>query len=183
MTRFMSWIAVPLSVLISSGSALATNTVAAGTIESIDATNKSFVLVDAGKKVYTFRFAEDLTVNRGGKEGKNDLKAGDVVHVCYDKGILNWTSHYILVLDGASKTQTLIKGTFKSYDPATKEMTFTDEAKTDTTYPVGKATIRFNMKEGPIADSKIGDQALIIVDSVSGKSTLKALMIERTNSQ
>ena len=86
-------------------------------------------------------------VNRAGKESKSDLKAGDAINVCYDKGFFTWTANYILVQEGTSKDCELIHGNVKGYDAAKKELTFTNEVKKDSTYTMGKAMVRFNMED------------------------------------
>ncbi len=170
-----------LAIALLAGHAAAADTVASGKIKSINAENKSFVLTDSANKDFTFKLGDNLTVNRLGKESKSDLKAGDAISVCYDKGILHWTANYILVQEGTSKNFELREGTVKGYDPAKKELTFTNEDKKDSTYPIGNAVVRLNMTESPIANVKIGDHALLIVDVVAGKSTLQSVMVNRVN--
>ena len=73
-----------------------------------------------------------------------------------------------------------MRGTFKSYDPAKKQMLFTDEgSKTSTTYDMGDASVRLNMKTSKISDIETGDQALLIVDTTATRPTLRAVMVDR----
>ena len=131
-------------------------------------------------KDHTFKLGDHLVVNRSGKESKSDLKAGDPISVCYDKGILSWTAHYILVQEGTAKDSELIRGNVKGYDAETKELSFTNEAKTDATYSVGKAMVRLNMEDTKIENIKIGDHALLIVNTVKGGTpTLQSVMVDR----
>ena len=44
---------------------------------------------------------------------------------------------------------------------------------------MGKAMVRFNMEGANIDNVKIGDHALLIVDTVAGKSTLQSVMVDR----
>ena len=113
-----------------------------------------------------------------GKESQSDLNAGDPVNVCYDKGLLTWTAHYILVQEGDTKNRELVHGFVKNYDADKKEVTFTDEAK-DWTFPMGDAKVRLNREDSKIRDIKIGDKALAIVEKRGEAATLKCLMIER----
>ena len=165
--------------VVVSGSAVAADTIAVGKVKSIDAEAKSFVMTDSADKEFTFKFGDHFVVNRAGKEGKGDLKVGDAINVSYDKGIVNRTASYVLVQDGDNKNCELIRGAVKGYDADRKELTFTHESKKDATYPMGDAVVRLNREEVKIESVKIGDNALLIVQSIDGKATLKSLMAER----
>jgi Cu/Ag efflux protein CusF len=173
------WLGATLAIALLASTAAAADTVAGGKIKSIDADNKTFVLTDSNDKDFTFKLGDRLVVNRAGKESKSDLKAGDAIDVCYDKGAVTWTAHYILVQEGTSKNSGLIRGNVKSYDADKRELTFTNEVKKDSTYPIGKALLRVNMQDAEIGSVKIGDHALLIVDTVEGKSTLQSVMVDR----
>src|SRR5947209_13922414 len=97
-------------VALLAGSAAAADTLAAGTVKSVNAEKKQFVLTDGAEKDFTVQFADNVVINRGGKEGSSDLKTGDAVSICYDKGVLTWTAHYILVKEGETKDSQLIDG-------------------------------------------------------------------------
>ena len=64
--------------------------------------------------------------------------------------------------------------------PARKSLR-TNRVKKDSTYPMGKAIVRTNMADAKIASVKIGDDALLIVDTVEGKATLRSVMVDRAN--
>ena len=177
--RLTKWISTTLAIVLMAGAAAAADTVAGGKIKSIDADNKSFVLTDSADKDFTFKIGDKLIVNRLGKESKTDLKAGDAINVCYDKGTFTWTAHYILVQEGTSKNNELIRGSVKSYDADKRELTFTNEAKKDSTYSMGKALVRRNMEDTTIENVKIGDHALLIIDTQDGKKTLQSVMVDR----
>jgi Cu/Ag efflux protein CusF len=180
MMMFLSkWISATLAIALLANAAAAADTVASGKVKSINADNKTFVLTDAADKDLTFKLGDNLVVNRAGKESKSDLKSGDAINVCYDKGLLTWTAHYILVQEGTSKNSELIRGNIKSYNADKKELTFTNEVKKDATYSMGKATVRFNMEDAKIEGVKIGDHALLIVDRVEGQRTLQSVMVDR----
>ena len=168
-----------MAIVLSAGVSMAAQAISTGKVKSIDADNKKFVLTDSADKDFTFKFADNLVVNRAGKEGNSDLKAGDTISVCYDKGTFTWTVHYILVHEGVTKNCELIVGAVKSYDSDKKELTFTNEAKKDTTYPIGNATVRVNMEDAKIDTIKIGDHAVLMVDTVDGKATLRSVMVDR----
>ncbi len=168
-----------LVFVLMAGPAPADNTVASGKVKSINADNKTFVLTDSADKDFTFKFGDALVVNRGGKETKTDLKSGDAINICYDKGLLTWTAHYILVQEGTSRNSELIRGNVKGYDADKKELIFTNEAKKDSTYSMGKAPVRVNMEDARIENVKIGDHALLIVETLEGRPTLQSVMIER----
>jgi Cu/Ag efflux protein CusF len=178
MMCLIKWISATTLVALMANTAAA-DTVASGKIKSINPDNKTFVLTDSADKDHTFKLGDKLVVNREGKESKSDLKAGDAVNVCYDKGVFTWTAHYILVQEGTSKNSQLIRGNVKGYDGDKKELTFTNELKKDSTYLMGKAIVRFNMEDSKIENVKIGDHALLIVDTVAGKSTLQSVMVDR----
>jgi Cu/Ag efflux protein CusF len=173
------WICAPLAIVLLAGIVAAADTVARGKVKSINADNKTFVLTDSADKDLTFKLGDNLVVNRAGKESRSDLKAGDAINVCYDKGDLTWTAHYILVQEGKSKNCELIRGNVKSYDADTRELTFTNESAKSSTYSVGKARVRVNMEDSKIENVKIGDHALLIVDTVEAKSTLRSVMVDR----
>jgi len=173
------WISTTLAIALLASTAAATERVASGKVKSINADNKTFVLTDSADKDFTFKFGDNVVINRAGKESKTDLKAGDPISVCYDKGVLTWTSHYILVQEGASTNCELIRGNIKSYDADKKELTFTNDVKKDSTYSIGKAMVRLNMEDTKIENVKIGDHALIIVDTAKGATTLRSVMVDR----
>jgi Cu/Ag efflux protein CusF len=174
-----NWLSATLAIALLASTAAAADTVASGKVKSINAENKTFVLTDSADKDFTFKLGENLVVNRGHKESKSDLKAGDAINVSYDKGILTWTANYILVQEGTSKNCELIRGNVKGYDVEKKELTFTNEVKKDSTYAMGKAMVRVNMEDTKIGDIKIGDHALLIVNTTEGKSTLTSVMVQR----
>jgi Cu/Ag efflux protein CusF len=172
------WLSAPLVIALLASTAAAADTTAGGKIKSINAEKKTFVVTNDDKD-NTFKFDDNLVVNRDGKESKSDLKAGDAIYVCYDKGLLNWTAHYILVQEGQFKNSELIQGNVKGYEADKKELNFTNLSKQTTAYSVGQAPVRLNMEESKIEDVKIGDNVLIIVDTVDGKSTLRSVMVKR----
>jgi len=45
---------------------------------------------------------------------------------------------------------------------------------------MGKAVVRFNMEESKIDNVKIGDHALLIVDTIEGRPTLQSVMVDRS---
>lgn len=177
--HFTKWFGALLVSAVTVGASTGADTIAGGTIKSIDANSKTFILTDSAKKEHTFSLGENVIVNRAGKEGKNDLKAGDAVHVSYDKGLFTWTSNYVLVQEGTNKDWVLIRGNVKGYDPEKKEMNFTNESKQDSLYAMGAATVRLNLLESKMSEIAIGDQALLIVEVLNGKSTLKCVLAER----
>jgi hypothetical protein len=173
------WISTTLAIALLASTAVAAEVVASGKVKSINADNKTFVLTDSADKDFTFKFGDKVVINRAGKESKTDLKAGDPISVCYDNGFLTWTAHYILVQEGDSKNCELIRGNIKSYDADKKELTFTNQIKKDSTYAIGKAMVRLNMEDAKIESVKIGDHALLIVDTAKGATTLRSVMVDR----
>lgn len=174
------WISTTLAIALMASTAAAADTIGSGKVKSINADKKTFVLIDSyNKKDYTFKFGDHLIVNREGKESKSDLKAGDWIDASYDKGTFTWTAHYILVRAGKSEHSDLIRGSVKSYDADKKELTITNEDKKDATYVMGKAMVRVNMEATKIENIKIGDHALIIVETVGKTATLRSVMVER----
>jgi Cu/Ag efflux protein CusF len=180
MKSFMKWVGAAAAVVLVAGAASAANTLAAGTVKSVDGEKKEFVLTDGGNKDWTVQIADDAVINRGSKEGKADLKAGDEVSVCYDKGLRTWTAHYILVKEGDAKNCQLIRGAFKGYDADKKQFTGTDKESKDWTYSLNDVKVRLNMQDSKIEDVKIGDHYLAVVDQADGKTVLKSLMVERS---
>ena len=162
------------------GTAIGSEALATGTIKGVNADKGDFVLTDSAGKDVTFKLGDKVVVNRGGTEGKSDLKAGDAVNVSYDKGMVTWTAKYILVKEGDSKDWELAQCSFKSYDVDKKEIICTDAQGKDCTYAMGDAKVRMNGKEAKVEDIKIGDRVLCIIPQTAGdKKTLQALMFER----
>ena len=162
------------------GTAMGSDALATGKIKGINADKGDFVLTDSAGKDVTFKLGDTVVVNRGGTEGKSDLKAGDAVNVSHDKGLLTSTAKYILVQEGDSKDWELAQGSFKSYDATKKEIICTDAQGKDCTYAMGDAKVRMNCKEAKVEDVKIGEHVLcIILKTTGGKTTLQALMFER----
>ena len=166
------------AVVMLAGPALAEDAISAGKVKVVNAEKKDVVLTDNAGKDWTIKLGDDVVMNRGGKESQSDLNAGDSVNVCYDKGILTWTAHYILVQEGNTKNCELVHGTLKNYDVDKKEVTFTDHREKDWTFPMGSAKVRLNKHDSKIEDIKIGDRALGIVEKDGDTTTLKCLMFE-----
>jgi hypothetical protein len=136
-------------------------------------------LTDVGGKDWTFKLGDNVVINHGGKESKSDLNVGDPVNVCYDKGTFTWTAHYILVKKGASKNWKLVRGTFKGYDTEQKQLAFTDAGGKDLTFAWGDGKVRLNQEFTSVANIRIGDKGLFIVEKSGDTTTLKAVMVER----
>ncbi len=180
MMSLTKWVSATVATILLAGAALGADTVAGGKVKSVNADNKTFVLTDSADKDFTFNLGDGVVVNRAGKEGKSALKAGDAISVCYDKGVKNWTVHYILVQDASAKNCELVRGTFKSYDAEKKQMLFNGEgSKTATTYEMGDANVRLNMKASKISAIESGDHALLIVDTTATRPTLRSVMVDR----
>ena len=178
MKNFSKWFSALAAFVLLAGPAVAGHAIAAGKVKGIQADKKEFVLTDSAGKDWTFKLSDTVIINRAGKESQSDLKADDPVNVCYDKGLVTWTAHYILVQEGDAKNRELMHGAVKNYDADKEEVTFTDQAK-DWTFPMGYAKVRLNGKDSKIRDIKIGDKALAIVEKIGEVTTLKCLMIER----
>jgi Cu/Ag efflux protein CusF len=179
MKSFMKCVGAMAAMVLVSGAALAADTIGAGKVKSVDADKKEFVLSDSGGKEWTIKFADDVVINRGGKESATDLKVDDAVSVCYANGTLTRTAHYILVKEGDTKDYQLVRGSFKNFDADKKEFTFTDAKGKDWTHPMAEAKVRLNMQDSKIEDVKIGDNVLAIVEQIGDKTTLKCVMASR----
>ena len=179
MKSFSTWGSALAVLFLLAGTAMGSEALATGKIKGINANKSDFVLTDSAGKDVTLKLGDTVVVNRGGTEGKSDLKAGDAVNVSYDKGLLTSTAKYILVQEGDSKNWDLAQGSFKSYDAAKKEILCTDAQGKDCTYAMGHAKVRMNKKEAKVEDIKIGDRVLMILQTAGEKKTLQALMFER----
>ncbi len=172
------WASATFAIVLLAGSVVAAeNTIARGKVKSFDPDKKTFVVTDSSDKDITFTFDDSFVVNREGKEGKSDLKAGDPINVCHEKG--KGMAHYVLVQEGKCKNCELIQGSVKGYDADSKVLTFTNESDKTSRYSMGEAKVRLNMEATKIDNVKNGDHALLIVDTVDGKPILWSLMIER----
>jgi Cu/Ag efflux protein CusF len=178
MKNLLMWFSAMAAVVMLAGPAVAEDAISAGKVKGVNAEKKDFVLTDSAGKDWTIKLGDDVVINRGGKESQSDLNAGDAVNVCYDKGILTWTAHYILVQEGNTKNCELVHGTLKNYDVDKKQVTFTDHRGKDLTFPMGSAKVRLNNADSKIEDIKIGDRALGIVEKDGDATTLKCLMFE-----
>ncbi len=178
MKSLMKWVSAAAAIVLLAGTTLAAEAIAAGKVKGVNADKKEVVLTDTDGKDHTFKLDENVVINRGGKESKSDLNAGDAVNILYDKGRLTWTARYVLVQEGDSKDCQLMHGTFKGYDADKKEFSFTADGK-DLTFAMGDAKVRLNKENGKIEDIKIGDRTVIIVEKSGDKTTLRAVMVER----
>ena len=179
MKRISQWLCAMGAFVVLAGPAMAADAIAAGKIKAVNAEKKEIVLTDGEGKDWTIKLGDNVVINRGGKESQSDLNAGDSVNVCYDKGLLTWTAHYILVQEGNTKDCELVHGTVKNYDVDKKQVTFTDHRDKNWTFPMGDAKVRLNREDSKIQDLKIGDSALAIVEKTGDSTTLKCLMVER----
>jgi hypothetical protein len=193
MKSFSKWVSALAVLFLLAGTAMGSDALATGKIKGINAEKGEFVLSDSTGKDVTFKLGDMVVVNRGGKETKSELKAGDAVNVSYDKGLTTNTAKYILVQEGDSKKWDLAQGNFKSYDADKKEIICTDAQGKDCTYAMGDAKVRMckmgdakvgmtkkEAKEVKVEDIKIGDHVLCITLPTEGeKTTLHALMFER----
>lgn len=179
MKSISKWVSAVAAIVLLAGTAVAADTLMAGKVKSVNAEKKSFVLTDGAGKDNTFKLGDDVVINRGGKEIASDLKAEDVVSVCYDKGTLTWKAHYILVKEGDAKNYQLMRGSFKNYDADKKTFTYTDVGGKDWTFDMNGSKVRLNMQASKIEDIKIGDTTLAIVEEIGDNRTLKDLMVAR----
>jgi len=179
MTKFSGWFGTFATIVILAGPAMAADGIASGRIKDINANKKEFVLVDGAGKDWTIKLADDVIINRGGKETQADLKPGDPINVCYEKGALTWTAHYILVQEGEAAKCVLVHGTVKTFDPINKQVTLTDDQSKDWSYPVTNAKVRLNNRDGRMDDVKVGDKALALVEKDGERATVRSIMIER----
>ena len=178
MKNLLMWFGSMAAIVMMAGPAMADDAISAGNVKGVNAEKKDFVLTDRAGKDWTIKLGDAVVINRGGKESQSDLNAGDAVNVCYDKGLLTWTAHYILVQEGDTKKCELVHGTLKNYDVDKKQVTFTDHADKDWTFPMNHAKVRLNNADSKIEDIKIGDRALGIVEKEGDATTLKCLMFE-----
>jgi hypothetical protein len=167
------------AIVLLAGTALAAEAVIYGKVKTINDAQKEVVLTDSAGKDWTFKLAEDVVINRGGKESQTDLKTGDPVNVLFDKGAVTWKAHYFLVTDGDRKNWELMVGAVKSYDPDKKELSITDENGKVWVFAQGDAKVRINREDSKMQDIKTGDRASVIVEKYGDKTTLKSLMVER----
>ncbi len=183
MKSLTKWIFATVAAVLMVGSAQAIDAIAAGTVKSIDADKKTFVLTDSANKDHMFKLGENLLVNRAGEESKGGLKVGDAINVCYEDNNTPWVSHYILVQQGDFKGCELVRGKVKGYDADKKELSFVNDAKEVSSYPMGEAKVRQNREDAKIENIAIGEGALLIVHSANGKSKLMSIMADRARSQ
>lgn len=180
MKNLSRWAGAIVAIVLAAGPVVAADAIAAGKIKTINAEKKQVVLTDADGKDATFKLGDNVVINRDGKEGPNDLKVGDAVNVCYDKGLVTWTAHYFLVQEGDNKKAWLVHGTVKGYDVAKKELSLTDSNGQNIICSTGDAKIRLNKEDSKVEDVKVGDKCLAVMEPFGTKAILKSLMVERT---
>jgi hypothetical protein len=137
------------------------------------------VLTDSKGKDWTLSLGKEMIVNRDSKEGQAGLKVGDMVQVCYEKGVVANTAHYVLVQEGTNKNAELSHGAVKSFDAATKKLTWTDDNSKDWTYAIDEAKIRRNRQETTAADIKIGDSALVMTRGAGPDAKVALIILDR----
>ncbi len=179
MKSLSKWFSGLAAIVLMAGTAAAADAITNGKVKAINAGGKEVVVADAAGKEFTFKLGDNVVINRGGKEGKNELNAGDAVNIFCDKGLDTLTARYVLVREGDAKTWELMQGTVKGYDADNKELTFADEHAKDWKFAVGDAKVRLSKEALKAEDIKVGDHALVIVDKNGDKTTLKSVMIER----
>jgi Cu/Ag efflux protein CusF len=159
------------------GQAVATDAIINGKVKSVDTEKKSFVLTDSNGKDYTLKLDDNVVINRNGKESKNDLKASDPVSVFYDDGVTSNTAKRILVQEGDFKNCWLYRVSVKSFDSAAKKVTFHNALdKNDYVFTMGDAKVQLNGQNADMQNIKIGEAALIVVDSPGPNAKLRAVM-------
>ena len=168
-----------VAVLLLASTASAAPAIASGKVKGVNADKKEFVMTDGQVKDWTFKFAENAVMNRGGKESQSALAKDDNVFVHYDKGVITWTADYILVREGDSKNWELAHGNLKGYEGEKQLLTVTDENGKDVTIAARDAKAFKNDKECKFDDLKIGEHVLMIVSKDGGKTTLKTAMVTR----
>jgi hypothetical protein len=178
MKSILKWVSALVATVLLAGTVLAADAIAVGKVKSINSNNKEFVLTDAAGKDATIKLGDNVVINRGGKESNSDLKVGDAVNVCHEKGVVTWTAHYILVQEGDSKNCELLYGTVKSYDAGKKQLAFDEHGK-EWTFPLGDAKVHLNKQDSKVEEMKIGDNALVIVEKNGDKMVLKSVMLDR----
>lgn len=176
---FSKWFMAVAAIVLLAGTSVAADTIGTGKVKAINSDKKEFVLTDGADKDTTYKLDDNVVINRAGKESKSDLKVGDAVNLCYDKGLVTWTAHYILVQEGDSKNFGLVRGTIKSYDAEKKQLAFTSAQGKEMTFPMGATKVRLNKEASKAEDIKIGDTALAIIETDGDKETLKCLMVNR----
>jgi hypothetical protein len=179
MMSLSKYIGAMAALVLLAGTAAADDAVAHGKVKNINAGKKTFVMTDVSGKDATYSLGDNVAINRNGKESKSDLNEGDPVMICFDKGLLTSTAHYVLVLEGDYKNGELVRGSVKSYDAAKKQLLFTDEQNKDWTFVMGDAKVRLGQLDSKAEDVKIGEHALAIVDRTGNATILKCLMVDR----
>jgi predicted lipoprotein with Yx(FWY)xxD motif len=175
----LKWFGALAAMVLLAATAAAADAVAIGKVKEVNADKKTVVLTEANGKDYTFKLDEHAVINRGGKESKSDLNAGEAVNILFDKGLTSSTARYVLVQEGDSKNWELVHGAFKSYDTDKKQFCITDANGKDVNFAMGDAKVRLNKEAGKVQDIRIGDKTLVIIEKAGDKSTLKSVMIER----
>ena len=168
------WLAM---AVLAMGASVSDAAITAGNVKAVNADEQTIVLTDAGAKDWTLSLGKQLIVNRDGKEGPAALKVGDKVQVCYEKGVAANTAHYILVQSGSNAGSELSSGSVKTFDGATKKLTWTDEAGTDWTYPINGAKLRRNQKETQDTDIKIGDAAMVMTKGAGAETEVLLVIL------
>ena len=159
--------------------ALAGDQIAQGTVKTVQADKMEFIVTDPDGKDNTFTLGESFVINRDNMENKNYLKSGAVVNVLYDKGLLKWTTNYILVHGNQNKNLELGRGSIKNYKPDKQVVMVTDLNSKDWTFHTGKDTkVHLNKEASKLVNFTLGDTATLLYEKMGDKFVAKAI-IER----
>jgi hypothetical protein len=182
MNRMTKWLAAALALAVAaavSAPARAEEKVFRDKIKSVDATKKTFVMVDEKGKDFTFKLADDCIINRGDK-GVADLKEKDDVTILYDAGLTGNTAKYVLVHTDKNKDKDLARGALKGYDDAKKVLTITEAEKKDRDFKVADdAKVQLSGKEAKLGDLKLGDKLTVIFAMKDKTTTADEIVAER----
>lgn len=157
----------------------AADAIIAGKIKGIAVEKREFVLTDSKGTDSMIKLADNVVINRGGKDGQGELKVNDVVCVSYEKGALTPTAKYILIQEGDSKNWKLGHGDLKHYDAAKNEITYTDSEGKDFTYSTTGVKLLINRVESKFESLNIGEHLLAILQTAGDQTTLKNVVVER----
>ena len=161
------------------GNVSGADSVIAGKVKGVVLEKHEFVLTENTGQDRTIKLAENVVINRGGRDFQSELKVDDIVCVYCDKNALVLTANYILVQEGESKNWTLAHGDVQSFDHEKKEITYLDDQGRDWTFSTIGVKVFVNRAESKVESIKIGEHVLALLQKAGDQTTLKSLFVNR----
>jgi hypothetical protein len=135
-----------------------------GTVKSVSADKKEFVMTDENGKDWTFKEGNKFDVIINAKATTLDhLKPGEKVYITYDKEGTRLVASEVTVRAMGEAAGLTANGKIKSVDTTNNEFVLTDKNGKEWTFHVNDATkvMASNSKAAKLSNLKAGDQVRV----------------------